>query len=468
MANVTYQRPDYTASLPTWRKADDVVSGAKAVKAGGTRYLPRTNPSDTSPEADARYEAYKQRATFVPITGRTLKSLIGAAFRKDPELEVPSSLDYVKDDIDGAGISIYQQSQAVVGDVLAKGRAFLLVDYPQSEGGASVADMASLRATVTRYSPESVINWRISKTGAKTVLSLVVIKEQVEVVSGFEVEIEYRYRVLELIDGVYTVTIYDEEGISIAEPVQPRDASGALWNEIPGTFVGAENNDTEIDQGPLADLIDLNVDHYQVYADWRKVLFLAANPQPVVSGLDPEWRDWMESKGMMVGSDVTMLLPATGAFQWAQINSQQPLREELNLMQQQMVAMGARLLEKGGAVMTATQARAENAAEYSVLALVAANVSEAYTKCLQWLGRFMGDSGSVMYDISREYAEAELDPAMLAAVVSAWQSGTVAKSDARAYMRKVGFIDSARTDEEIEAEVQGETQGLDLNADPVA
>lgn len=468
MANVTYQRPDYTASLPTWRKADDVVSGAQAVKKGGIKYLPRTNPADTSPEANARYEAYKQRATFVPITARTLKSLIGAAFRKDPELQVPTALEYVADDIDGAGISIYQQSQAVVGDVLTKGRAFLLVDYPQSEGGASVADLASLRATVTRYSPESVINWRTSKQGAQTVLSLVVISEQVEVVKGFETELETQYRVLELIDGVYTVTIYSDEGIELSEPVQPRDASGALWREIPGTFVGAENNDTDIDQGPLADLVDLNVDHYQVYADWRKVLFLAANPQPVVSGLDPEWRDWMEAKGMMVGSDVTMLLPASGSFQWAQINSQQPLREELNLMQQQMVAMGARLLEKGGAVMTATQSRAENAAEYSVLALVAANVSEAYTRCLQWLGRFMGDNGEVMYDISREYAEAELDPAMLAAVVSAWQSGTVAKSDARSYMRKVGFIEPDRTDEDIEAEVQGESQGIELDADPIA
>lgn len=465
MANdVTYQREDYQQALKTWRKAADVIAGADAVKRGGILYLPRTNPRDQTTEATARYDAYKMRATFVPIASRTLKSLIGAAFRKDPVLENPSQIDYITDDVDGEGNSIYQQSQRTMSDIASKGRAFLLVDYPQASDGVSVADLANVRATITRFDPESVINWRVSKVGAMSRLSLVVIMEQVEVDDGFGVDLEKRYRVLRLVDGVYTVTVYDETGDIYAEAVQPRDAVGRLWNEIPGMFVGAENNDTSINPAPLGDIVDLNVDHYQVYADWRKVLFLAANPQPVVAGLEQEWRDWMKEQGMMVGSDTTMLLPAGGSFQWAQINSQQPLREELNLMQAQMVSLGARLLEKGGTAMTATQSRAENAAEYSVLALMAANVSEAYTRCLNWMARFMGGTGTASYEISREYAESELDPAMLASVVSAWQSGTVAKSDAREYMRRVGFIDSSRTDEEIEAEVVGETQGLSLDA----
>jgi len=465
MANdVTYQREDYQQALKTWRKAADVIAGADAVKRGGILYLPRTNPRDQTAEATARYDAYRMRATFVPIASRTLKSLIGAAFRKDPVLVNPSQIDYIADDVDGEGNSIYQQSQRAMSDIASKGRCFLLVDYPQAGEGVSVADLANVRATITRFDPESVINWRVSKIGAMSRLSLVVIMEQVEVDDGFGIDLEKRYRVLQLVDGVYTVTVYDETGDIYAEVVQPRDAAGRLWNEIPGMFIGAENNDTSIDPAPLEDIIGMNLDHYLKYADWCKSLHFTANPQPTVTGIDQEWRDYIEEKGMMIGSDAVLLLPQGADFKWAQINSSQAHVGELDRVRDYMVSLGARLLEKGGAAMTATQSRAENAAEYSVLALMAANVSEAYTRCLNWMARFMGGSETASYEISREYAESELDPAMLAAVVSAWQSGTVAKSDAREYMRRVGFIDSSRTDEDIEAEVAGETQGLALDA----
>jgi hypothetical protein len=43
---------------------------------------------------------------------------------------------------------------------------------------------------------------------------------------------------------------------------------------------------------------------------------------------------------------------------------------------------------------------------------------------------------------------------MLTALVGAWQSGTLAKIDARNYLRRAGMIEPDRTDEMIDAEVE--------------
>src|SRR5690554_3331080 len=106
--NVTFERDEYQGALYAWRVVDDVVEGQKAVKGKRTEYLPMPMPKDQSPENVARYDQYLGRAVLYGATGRTLQSLTGAAFRKVPVLESPDDLDYIEDDIDGAGLSIYQ------------------------------------------------------------------------------------------------------------------------------------------------------------------------------------------------------------------------------------------------------------------------------------------------------------------------------------------------------------------------
>lgn len=102
------------------------------VKKRGDLYLPRPNPSDDSEDNKLRYKSYQARAVFYNATGRTKNSLTGAVFRTWPTLTVPGALDYVNKDVDGQGISIYQQSQSVIGHLLEVGRQGLLVDYPLS------------------------------------------------------------------------------------------------------------------------------------------------------------------------------------------------------------------------------------------------------------------------------------------------------------------------------------------------
>ena len=64
---VNSTHPEYNASLAAWSRARDVLAGEDAVKAAGTKYLPRLDA-----QSDEEYEAYKTRASFFGATARTV------------------------------------------------------------------------------------------------------------------------------------------------------------------------------------------------------------------------------------------------------------------------------------------------------------------------------------------------------------------------------------------------------------
>ncbi|MGI0119696.1 DUF4055 domain-containing protein [Zooshikella sp. RANM57] len=464
MADVTFQHPEYTKFAKQWRIVEDVCEGENVQK-----YLRTLNPADTSEHNRERNEQYKKGAVFYNATGRTLQGLVGAVFRKWPSLSVPAALEYVKDDIDGSGVSIYQQSQSVLAALMSKSRHALYVDYPNVKAPASKAQQAAglIRASVVSLSAESIINWRTQKVGASHLLSLVVIKECVEQTTddGFGLKSVEQYRVLRL-DGFYRVEVWQKNADgewSIADVYQPLNGKGQPWRFIPFTFIGGENNDAKAEKPILLDLAKLNLAHYQNSADYEDSAFFVGQVQPWLSGLDEDWRNWLQENGLYIGSRSPILLPQGGQFGFAQAAPNSMVKEAMDQKERQMIALGARLLDKGSAVKTATEAQAENEAEYSVLSLAASNVSEAYTLALSWMAEFMNAPADVEYTLNQEFAQSELSPQMLTALVQAWQSGQLPSSDLWTQFRKYGVIDPEKDDESIKEELEQSDTGLGLD-----
>ncbi|WP_313240381.1 DUF4055 domain-containing protein [Stutzerimonas kunmingensis] len=470
MATVDYQRPEYEAAQARWRLVRDVCKGSEAVKAAERLYLPKPNPHDTSKENAERYTNYLARAVFYNATGRTRDGLVGAVFRVVPTLTVPALLDYMQTDANGAGISVYQQSQTVLADVLETGRALVLVDFPAVES-ASRADMQSgrARATITAYRAEDVINWRTTKVGARHLLSLAVLRETHEVEDGFGMKTEPQYRVLSLRNGVYTVDVWRRTGgegaFEVAETYNPRRSNGAPWGEITAFFVGAQNNDTSIDESPLYDLAEINIGHYRNSAEFEDSVFTIGQQQLVITGLDDHWARELEERGIYFGSRAVITLPVGADAKLIQASPNSLAEVAMDKKVIQMVALGARLVEKGSATKTATEAASDNAAEHSVLSLVASNVSEAYTKALQCAAEFMGATGECVYALNQDFIEARLDPQTLAELVKSWQAGAITDADLWAQFRRFGLIDAEKTDDQIREELASSTSGLNLDDD---
>jgi len=472
--DVKFTRTEYTAALSRWRLVRDVCEGSETIKAGAQLYLPKPNPSDKSPENDERYDQYIARAVFFNATGRTKNGLVGAVFTTWPTLTVPALLDYVNEDIDGQGVSIYQQSQSVIGNVLETGRHGLLVDYPTTEGDVSVADQRAgrIRATVASYEAESIINWRTRKIGGQHLLSLVVLKEtyQSETEDGFGLEERDQYRVLRLNeDSNYQIDLHQqlEGGWSVTSSI-PLNGRGRPWKVIPFAFVGAENNDSSIDDAPLYDMAEINIAHYRNSADYEDSAYLVGQPQIFIAGLDEQWRDHMEEQGIYFGSRAPLLLPGGGTAGILQAQPNTLAKEAMDAKERQLVALGARLIEQGSGAKTATQEQNENAAEHSVLSLAVSNVSEAYSQALVWMGEFMNASGTAEYTLNQSFVRVTIEPQLLQQLISAVQAGLMPKTDLWRQLRDYQLIDPEKTDDEIKDEVEQDGGGLALTDDEPA
>lgn len=473
-AEVDFKRKDYEDSLKDWGLVEDVCAGERTVKYKKDKYLPRPNPQDKSRENQKRYEQYLLRAVFYPATDRTLTGLVGAVFTESPVLTVDSGLSFIEKDCDGKGVSLDQQAQKVLAAVMKKGRAGLLVDYPKVEGGASKADMqkGGIQANILHVSADQIINWRVERVGGQYRLALVVISEQVEEVKedGFGTESIDQIRALRLIDGVYTVEIYrsgDKGKWVLHESMIPQTGPGAHWNEIPFTFVGAENNDPDIDPAPLLGLANLNLAHYRNSADYEEGVYMHGQPTLAlnIGDMDQDDFDKANPDGAVVGARGGLILGSGGSAQLMQMEANSAAFEAMSHKEKQMVALGARLIEKGSAVKTATQERNENAEEHSVLSLAAANISDAYTKALVWVARFMKSAETGTYELSQEFASLDLDGPTLNGLVALFNTGKWPERDFWNRLRKGGLIDADKSDDEIREELETSNTGLGLDDD---
>lgn len=474
MPNVAFVRKDLKALLPLYQLIRDCIDGEVKIKAGKTKYLPQPNAEDESDENIQRYKAYVERAVFYNVTARTLKGFVGQVFLRDPVIEVPTLLKIVEEDANGGGVNITQSSKKAVGYVLSHGRAGLFVDYPATEGVASRAQLEAgdIRPTLNLYAPWRVLNWRTTKRGAREILSLVVLSETyVQSDDGFEMKEAEQFRVLRLgkskdnvqdnIDegeDVYTVEVWRKEGgkFGISESYQPRDSSGELLKEIPFTFIGAENNDVDIDNPPLYDLASLNVAHYRNSADYEESCFIVGQPTPYFAGLTEEWVNKVMGGTVTLGSRGAVPLPEGGSAGLLQAESNTMPKEAMEHKERQMVALGAKLVEQSTVQRTATEADLEATSENSTLTSSAKNVSAAYQWGLEWCAIFVGvpESG-IKFELNTEFDIANMTPQERAQVISEWQSGAISFTEMRENLRKAGVakLDDAKAKTEIDAEL---------------
>src|SRR5437763_1839843 len=121
---VDFFHPDYRDHIADWEKCRDTVSGERAVKTAGRRYLPQLEGQTATD-----YEAYKMRACFFGAAERTVKGCTGAIMRKAPSITVPPALQ--DDWMPTAGIgdeSFDMVTKAILDEVLTTGRCGVLVD----------------------------------------------------------------------------------------------------------------------------------------------------------------------------------------------------------------------------------------------------------------------------------------------------------------------------------------------------
>lgn len=479
---IEYRRPEYQEALTRWLAVDDTQKGQQRIKCMGEFYLPffgtQVRPSSSfgctedyqsymldynslTAQESARYINYLKRAVFYNYISPTVGGLVGLATKEPLEFEADEGLEFARDNIDGAGTTLEQQYKRTTELVIKHGRAGILVDFPQIEGAASQEDVNNglARPYSTVYTAEQIINWGEGRVGADKRINLVVLAEiqwnRAE--NGYDLEAEIQYRVLRLADGLYTQEVRNDADEIIEGPFEPTDATGQRLDFIPFQFIGAVNNDVEIDESKMYDMAAINLGHYINSADYENCAWLAGQVIPWGSGFDKSWVDRNMPGGIQLGSGSFVAVPDGETFGLAQAKPNVMSFEAMGHKQTQMVAMGAKMVDPSGSFDSATEAVINSQSEKSFLQSVMGNVDSAYTQVLEWIGLFAG-AELEKFNNPTDLNIVLADPQMFAQVMASFTMGITPRRAVLEYERKIGVLEM--TDEEVEDEVEDDTSGL--------
>ena len=456
--NVDYIKPELSAQFSKYDLVQDCVDGAEAVKAKGTIYLPHPDIAD-DPQG-IRYASYRLRANFYNASRHTLEGLGGQVFMRDPIIELPTYCKILEKDCDGTGLTLKQLAKNGVELGLKFGRGGILTDFPDTQGRTtSKQDIlnGTVRPTINLYNPRDIRNWRTKSIRGKIFLTLVVLAETYESEDdGFKAETKIQYRVLRLEDGKATAEIYRETGST--PKYNLLDGKGKPLEELPFTFIGAKTNNADIDYPPMYDLCSVNIAHYRNSADYEESVFMIGQPTPWASGLTEQWVREVLKGELRIGSRAVIPLPENGACGLLQAEANTLAYEAMKHKEDQMVALGAKLVQELQVQKTATQSNHDKSTETSILSTVADNVSEAIKYALEWAAIFTGEvaqdkdarSKAVKFDLNTEFDIVRMDAGEQAQLLKTWQAEGITDKEYRDALRKGGV--ATEDDEDWQAE----------------
>ena len=334
---VDTQHEEYIANVNRWRLVNDICDEVNLAD--------HINDLNVLEDPEKNRD-FKDRASFFGATGFTEQGLIGIAFEEKPEIDLPPIMDYLRENADGTGLSLDNQMNGALSQVLRCGRVGLFATYPQVVDGASVADQQAGRvvATIHKIDADRIINWWTVQNGAQTMLGGVVFTDKMEERDGFDVEIKDILRTLTLEDGRLVDRKWHNVGKSweVFEEVEPRNGSGRVMTQIPFVFAGAVDNTWRVDPAPLYSLAKTNADHLNNSAINEEGIWFSGHIQPVADEMDPAvidaLKDAIASNRFKIGSG-QMLVAKGFRFEVAEPNS--AARVGMEDKEKRMMALGA-------------------------------------------------------------------------------------------------------------------------------
>lgn len=454
---------DYLKHIAQWELCRDLAEGEDAVKARGTRYLPKA-----SGQTDEEYAAYLERASLYNAFGRTVEGLLGMIARKKPDTsKMSGAILRLKDNIDNAGTSLDGFAFNAARDAIEIGRYGILVEFPTVMEGTTIgeAEAQNLRPYAAYYPAEYIVDWRRKNFGSTRKLVMVKLKELIEVQTDdpWVTVTDYQYRVLMLVDGVYKQEVYTKNGNLISSVVPM--VNGVPLGFIPFIFGGG----VDVKKPPMYDLARLNIAHFRNSADYENGLHWNGTPTPIFSGNFADSNiDADGAPVVRLGATSGIHLTEGGNAHFLEYNGQGlegNLGRALDRKANQMAVLGAKMLEteKKTAESYATVA-IRRQEETSILASIANSVSLAIQEMLRYIDLYYGGNSVIDYWLNTDYLPQPVDGNMVREMVAAWQAGAFSTAEFFDFMKAGEVIDSGKTLAEHEAEVMDDSVRIGLMA----
>lgn len=439
---VTSRHPDYTAErVAEWRLMRDTYEGESKVKGRTTAYLPKPEGWGAMPDLGvAIYNAYITRARFPEITNNTIRGIAGVMHGQDWQVELPAALEYLREKATPDGLTLDVFSRRISVELLTTGRYAVMADAPTGGGDPYLVG----------YAAEALVNWDEGQ-------EFFVLEETINRRDGFNWSQVVQSRQLELIEGRYVQTIYDD-GIAQA-PIEPVARGGGRLDFIPLVCGGAMDMDLCPDSPPLIGVARAAIAHYQLNADYRMALYMAYQDTLFIynAGKNADGSNPLTAVGAgtvafltsgEIGKDVRAEYVSPSG------SSIEAHERAMDREQQAATRSGAQMFDnsKSNTQESGEARRLRFSAETATIQSIANASAAILEKALRYVAMMSGAKpDEVIVTPPRNMLEGRLDGNEIAALVGAWERGAFGYETLYDNLQRGRITSPDRTAQEEEA-----------------
>jgi len=389
---------------PHWELLEALQGGTFSVRRKHRKYLPQ-EPR----EQDLSYDARLQRSVVSPFVTRIEKMLAGMLTRKPVRLD--DVTDQIREqlfDVDLQGNDLqswlFQTSRLCI----RYGHVGVLVDAPKAGDNG--------RPYWISYSPKNILGWRHELTDGQQKLTQLRLSEKILVPDGLygEKQIE---QVRVLTPGAFEIFQKDQKG-----DFRVVDEGTTSLSEIP--FSVAYSNRTGVLESfpPLADIAELNLQHYQVQSDLGNQLHISAVPMLALFGFPQSAEEISAGPGEAFALPETaraeFIEPAGNSYD-AQFRRLAEIEAQINELGLAAV-MGAKLVGE-----TAEAKRIDRSQGDATMMVVAQQMQDMIDNCLRFHADYLQESQAGSSLVNRDFMGTRLEPQEIQALLQLYTAGTV-------------------------------------------
>lgn len=430
---------DYEDMQKSWELPLTLMGGTPAIREAGKKYLPQ-QPK----ESNEAYQARLAQSYLVNMYKKTVQSLVGQSFLRSVVVtNVPSELEYLENNIDGAHTTITDFAANLFRDALIFGKEHSYTDFPQVNPSAmSLPEFKQLRAYASRIDPRNVIGWRVDTSNGYEELTEVRIQETETYIDDDWVE-----------HDVERIRVIRKDEVELWELDDSDEGSGEfeLIATAPNTLGYIPLNVTYADKlaffkskSPLEDLAYLNLRHYQSMSDQIHILHIARVPFIFASGIV----DNME--GLEIGTNrlVTASEPdAKMGYVEHTGNAIGAGRTDLKDLLEQMGMLGADLVMSGVSRpdrQTAAASLLDHSQSLSLVQIILRGIEESLKNIYKVAGDYMNVAGADQVSITiNDEAGIPSDPNPTQSVIALLEALNLSEEEILRELKRRGLVSSS-------------------------
>lgn len=438
IGNVTQVNDPSTAWVnmePHWGLIEHLLGGTYKIRKGSRKFLPQ-EPR----ELDEAYDNRLQRSVLAPYYVRLERMLAGMLTRKPVRLDDVS--DQIREqlfDVDLQGNDLQTWLFSTTRVCIRYGHVGVLVDAPAAGQNG--------RPYYVIYTPRDILGWRTELSNGEQKLTQLRLQEKILVPDGLYGEKEVE-QVRVLTPGAFEIHQKDAKG-----DFRVVDEGRTSLSEIPFSVAYSNRMGVLESIPPLADIAELNLQHYQTQSDLANQLHISAVPMLAIFGFPQSAEEISagpgEAMALPEGASAQYIEPSGNSYD-AQFRRLDQIAFQINELGLAAV-LGAKLVGE-----TAEAKRIDRSQGDSTMMVVAQQMQDLIDNCLRFHALYMGEANAGSSLVNRDFMGTRLEPQEIQALLQLYTAGTITQETLLLQLEAGEVLgDDFDVEEEIEATQTG-------------